>query len=337
MSESDRLPMPIPFGWFGICYSDELERGEVKSVHYFGRDLVLFRSENGDAGLLDAYCPHLGAHLGNGGTVDGDGIRCPFHAWKFDKGGRCTDIPYATELPPRARRGPVTHGYPVEEQSGVVWAWYHPENVEPMFGVVNYPEFTDPDWSEPVRRQWRFASNPQEIAENGVDKAHFKYVHQMDAVPEGETVYDGAQRTSTAIGHRVIPMPSGETKRVEYTVKTVQNGAGQKLTRISGIVDLSLMVIATPVDVDDVELRFCFAFPKAEPGSFEDMAVRMQIENTCGQAGVEGDLPIWDTKIHRARPLLCDGDGPILQFRKYFSQFYVDWPKDGFVTAPAAE
>lgn len=48
------------------------------------------------------------------------------------------------------------------------------------------------------------------------------------------------------------------------------------------------------------------------------------IENTCGQSGVEGDIPIWHHKIHRVRPLLCDRDGPILRFRRYFEQFYAE-------------
>ena len=35
------------------------------------------------------------------------------------------------------------------------------------------------------------------------------------------------------------------------------------------------------------------------------------------------DLPIWNNKIHRPRPILCDGDGPILAYRQWFEQFYV--------------
>ena len=44
---------------------------------------------------------------------------------------------------------------------------------------------------------------------------------------------------------------------------------------------------------------------------------------TSGEMGVIADLPIWQHKIHRTRPLLCDGDGPILAYRKWFEQFYV--------------
>lgn len=323
MPQVERFPMSIPFGWYGVSYSSELEIGDVRDLHYFGRDLVLFRNEEGEAGLLNAYCPHLGAHLGKGGKVEGDSIRCPFHAWQFRPDGFCSKIPYAKAFPPRAKREPLTQAYPIVESSGVIWAWYHPDNVEPLFEVIDYPEFTDPAWAKPTRREWRFASNPQEIAENGVDVAHFAYVHAMDAVPEGETSYDGVKRHSIARGHRTVPV-DGEMKQMPYSVETVQNGAGQKYTKLKGLVDLSLLVIATPIEGDDVELRFCFTHPMAEPGSMQEMAVKMAIEHTCGQQGVEGDIPIWESKIHLAQPYLCDGDGPILRFRKYFEQFYAN-------------
>ena len=63
--------MPIPFGWYVVDYADELKPGDVKSVRYFGEDQVLFRTDSGEISMLDAYCPHLGAHLGHGGLVNG--------------------------------------------------------------------------------------------------------------------------------------------------------------------------------------------------------------------------------------------------------------------------
>lgn len=52
---------------------------------------------------MDAYCPHLGAHLGIGGTVEGETLRCPFHAFRFDTGGVCVATGYGTKPPPTAR------------------------------------------------------------------------------------------------------------------------------------------------------------------------------------------------------------------------------------------
>ena len=90
-----RYDKPIPFGWYALAPSSELAVGDVKPLHYFGRELVLFRTESGQPAVLNAFCPHLGAHLGHGGHVEGESISCPFHAWKFDGDGFCTDLPYA--------------------------------------------------------------------------------------------------------------------------------------------------------------------------------------------------------------------------------------------------
>ncbi len=64
--------------------------------HYPGMNLAVFRGESGRSYILDAYCPHLGANLGLGGTVDGDCIACPFHGWTFSgDDGKCVKIAYA--------------------------------------------------------------------------------------------------------------------------------------------------------------------------------------------------------------------------------------------------
>src|SRR6476660_8218491 len=99
-----RIPLPaFPNGWFGLCYGDEVPAGGVKSVHALGRDLVAFRGEDGRVHVLDAYCVHLGAHLGHGGTVVGNTIRCPFHGWCYEGAtGRCVEVPYAKKVPPKA-------------------------------------------------------------------------------------------------------------------------------------------------------------------------------------------------------------------------------------------
>ena len=65
------IDLPMPFGWFAMCYSDELAVGQVKPLRYFGRDLVAWRGEDGQARVLDAYCAHLGAHMGGSAHAPG--------------------------------------------------------------------------------------------------------------------------------------------------------------------------------------------------------------------------------------------------------------------------
>ena len=112
---------PFPNGWFQVAYSDELDTGDVLPLEYFGKHLVLFRDDDGMAHVLDAFCPHLGAHLGYGGRVEDNCIRCPFHAWRFDGGGQCVEVPYANKIPPLAK----LDAWHVCEVNGLIMVWHH--------------------------------------------------------------------------------------------------------------------------------------------------------------------------------------------------------------------
>src|SRR5262245_8973925 len=98
-----RFPFsPYPHGWFQVAYSDQLAPGAVLPLSVLCQYRVLFRTERGQAHVLDAHCPHLGAHLGHGGKVAGEQIECPFHHWRMDGSGRCAAIPYGDKIPPSA-------------------------------------------------------------------------------------------------------------------------------------------------------------------------------------------------------------------------------------------
>ena len=86
VSTENRFAPEIPNGWFAVAWSRELRPGEVHRIRAFGEDLVLFRTHSGVPRVLSAYCPHLGAHLAEGGRVMGESIRCPFHGWQYDGG-----------------------------------------------------------------------------------------------------------------------------------------------------------------------------------------------------------------------------------------------------------
>jgi phenylpropionate dioxygenase-like ring-hydroxylating dioxygenase large terminal subunit len=119
---------PYPEGWYVVATSAELAAGAVVPMRWFGRDLVAYRTEAGRAVVVDAHCPHMGAHLGHGGRVDGEGVRCPFHHWRFDVDGRCDDVPYSA-VPPRV----CVRTWPLREHSGLVMVWQSPAAREPQW------------------------------------------------------------------------------------------------------------------------------------------------------------------------------------------------------------
>lgn len=76
---------PYPNGWYVASRSKDLHKGTSLPLDIAGENMVLFRSDKGAAYALEAYCKHLGAHLGVGGkVVNGKCIQCPFHGWLYD-------------------------------------------------------------------------------------------------------------------------------------------------------------------------------------------------------------------------------------------------------------
>ena len=109
-----------PTGWFQIAWSDEIGVGDVHTMKYFGQEMIAWRAESGQLTVMNAYCEHLGAHLGFGGIVAGEVLQCPFHGWQWSHEGRNVCIPYED----RPNRGRRIKTYPVTERNASVYIWH---------------------------------------------------------------------------------------------------------------------------------------------------------------------------------------------------------------------
>jgi nitrite reductase/ring-hydroxylating ferredoxin subunit len=314
---------PIPNGWFQIAYSNEIKPGDVKPLRYFGKDLVIWRSEEGELSVLDAFCPHLGAHLGHGGQVKGNSIECPFHAWQFGTDGRCTAVPYAKHVPRKATV-PTWH---TRELANMVLVWHHAKGEPPEWEIPDeIPEWGTKDgvrneeWTEFEERQWKIRTQNQEMAENAVDSAHFRYLHGTTNMPQSEASVDG----------HILRVYSGagmETPRgtVDGSIESVNFGFGLSIVRFKGIVETLNVAATTPVDADNIHLRFNFCVKKTGGADIARGVGKAFVAEVSRQ--LEQDIPIWEHKVQYEKPLLCDGDGPIGIFRRWCTQFY-SWPEE---------
>jgi len=310
-----RFPLPrYPTGWFQVAWSSDVEPGAVQPLEYFGKDLVLFRTTAGEVKVLDAFCPHMGAHLGHGGVVENDEIICPFHAWRFDGEGRCTGIPYAKKIPKKA----VVPCWPVQEINGAVMVWHDIDGRAPIWELPKLPEFDSDEWSEPLHRQWRFRTHNQEMAENMVDTAHFRYLHGTVNMPNAEVFDDGPVLTLRADTR--MTTPGGQ---VDGRIEAIAYGFGFSVNRFFGIVDTALIGAVAPVDDEYVDVRFSFAVKKLGGADITRGVGKAFVAEISKQ--LEQDRPVWENKIYVHPPVLCDGDGPVGLFRKWCKQFYPEW------------
>lgn len=313
-----------PKGWFAVALSTDLGPKAVLPVKAFGKELVLFRTEDGDVALLGAFCPHMGAHLGHGGEVVGDSIKCPFHAWRFDGDGACTGIPYADRVPPKAK----TRKWHVVERNGMILAWNNIEGGGPEWEVPVIPEIGDDAWTDFEVREWDIRTHSLDMAENQVDVAHFQYLHGTLDYPESEASVDGhVMRVSSKAG-------MGTSKgQVQGGIESTSYGFGFNTIRFSGIVDTLLVTSVTPTEGEYVHVRFCFMIKKTGGAALDAGVGKAFIAEVTRQ--LEQDIPVWEHKAFVHPPMLCAGDGPIPLFRKWIQQFFPAGTFDS-INLPAA-
>ncbi|MBY0398734.1 Rieske (2Fe-2S) protein [Myxococcota bacterium] len=310
-SESTAAALPIPNGWFAVAVGDEIGYGEVVVRHYFDQDLVVFRTASGQVAVFDPYCPHLGAHLGHGGRVEGEGLRCPFHGWRFDTSGACSEVPYAKRVPPNAQ----AKKWPTLERYGFVFVWRDAEGRPPFFELPEVPESASPDWSTHQRFDWVIRAHGQELGENGVDPAHFRFVHGTLNVPVMDAKEDGPRR----VAYQPVEMrtPRGDVKGA---IEAHSYGMGFSTTRFTGICETLELATMTPVDARTSHVRYAFTQPRVNGQDPKGGVAAAIIRDIVKQT--HEDIPIWENKVYRERPILCEGDGPIAQYRRWCQQFY---------------
>ena len=304
-----------PRGWFVIGFSDELAVGDVTPLRYFGRDLVLFRGQDGQAAVLDAYCPHMGAHLGYGGKVVDCSVRCPFHAWRFDAGGRCVEVPYAKKIPPRAK----VEAWQVRERNGLVFVWHGRGEGPPDYEIPLIPEYGSAEWTPWHKKLLTIRTHPREIVENVADKAHFPQVHGTH-VERFENEFIDHMAIQRAEG---VAYPRGGG-RDPFKITATYYGPAYQISEMESVLPNRLLNCHTPIDEHTLHLRFGVMLRTAGMAGRAEKFADLYVQNL--QVGFGEDIAIWEHKAYREAPLLCDGDGAIGKLRRWYRQFYEDPP-----------
>jgi len=298
----------FPMGWYSVARTHELLVGEVKAVQVFDREMVLYRTRSGVPVLQDAFCPHLGAHLGVQGRVVGESIRCPFHGWRYGTDGKCEHIPYCDEIPERAR----LRTWHCQEKNGEVYIWFHPENTGPQWELPDFAELGNPLWTSPRYTEFLVPAHVQDIAENSCDPVHFQFVHKMMDVPPSEVTIDEDGRTLHL---------NSDARNADFPAHlhaTVYNPGFAMVRNTYGPTAAMVMYnSAQPINKHETRMRWTLTVTR----SIEDAAGDDVMDGII--SGLNDDYPIWANKVHKHRPVFCKEDKTLVMFRKWVRQFYV--------------
>jgi phenylpropionate dioxygenase-like ring-hydroxylating dioxygenase large terminal subunit len=319
---------PFPRGWFCVGFSHELAPGAVLSRRIAGEEIVVFRTASGRCVAMDAWCPHMGAHLGRtGARVEGESIRCAFHGFAFDCMGACVATGYGTKPPVKAQ----ARIWPLREVNGLLMTY--------VGGVPDH-ELPALDWSGYTPLAWtskafRLRSHPQTTTENSVDIGHLSWVHGYESVDVLRPLAtDGPLLTATYAMSRPAGVVGrlGSNLRAEFDVEAYGLGYSFVDVRVPAHgLHSRHFVLSTPTDPGQLELRLALAIERPGPAKRVPVALRPPVERAIAAAVFRGyvkdataDFPMWENTRHTHPPVLAAGDGPIIKYRSWAAQFYRD-------------
>jgi phthalate 4,5-dioxygenase len=160
--------------WQPILLSSELPGPDCPPVRVrcLGERMVAFRDTQGRLGLVDEFCAHRGVSLFFGRNEE-NGLRCPYHGWKYDVSGQCVEVPSEPAESGFCSKIKLK-SYPLFERGGVIFVFMgRPEQrpSEPEWEFITVPPghtYTSKRWQE---------CNWLQAMEGGIDSSHVSFLH----------------------------------------------------------------------------------------------------------------------------------------------------------------
>jgi nitrite reductase/ring-hydroxylating ferredoxin subunit len=151
------------------------ELGELPvAVRLLGENLVVFRDQSGQLGLLHRHCAHRGVSL-EFGIIEEHGIRCSYHGWHYSVDGTILETPAEPITSPICKNF-VQGAYHVREQNGLIFGYMGPpESVPPL---PLYDTYSTPG-NVPAPFRLEVPCNWLQVVENAADPIHNAFLHAI--------------------------------------------------------------------------------------------------------------------------------------------------------------
>lgn len=192
--------------WHPIAAAAEVtEENPIKRVQLLDEYVVLYRNTAGAYGLVAEQCPHRRASLAYG-HVDEEGIRCPYHGWKFDAAGTCLETP-AEPKGSTLKDSIRQPAYPVARLGGMLFAYLGPPPSPAL------PRWDVLAWEHGRRWTQRHSvlnCNWMQAMENSVDPSHLYWLHGQTAHLAPAVDHYGETHDFTIFDHGIMKRRTSE-------------------------------------------------------------------------------------------------------------------------------
>ena len=207
-----------------------------------------------------------------------------------------------------------TRIYPVIERNGYFFVSYDAINDD----IPMIPELNHAAWQKPFQLYWKTRVHVQEVVENALDMAHFCTVHTYKTMPS----ISQFNLTGTRFSVTMHSQKKVFGNIVETNMEITYYGMGiviANVTTNNGIT-LKVFLTTTPISEEFVEIRMDVAIKKTT-NPFKNLILKTFLPSHIKKEFTR-DIPVWEAKVYRNRPILCQVEGNIVRIRKWASQFY---------------
>jgi phthalate 4,5-dioxygenase oxygenase subunit len=241
--------------WQPVALSEELaENGAILPVRLLGEDLVLFRDDQGRLGLLGRRCAHRGADLSLGRIEDG-GLRCLYHGWLYDLGGRCLEQPAEPEGSDFKNK--INHrSYPCKELGGIVFTYMGPGEppVFPLYEPLIAPE--NHRYAYKVLHECNYL----QAHEGEIDPAHLSYLHRRAQQPSWrQRAIKGSDGLQPMAMYRKDAAPRIEVEETDFGVRvySLRRAEDEKIyLRLTNSIFPNVSTIIGPMAGDGYDINW---------------------------------------------------------------------------------
>jgi len=308
--------------WHPVFIAHELTPEKPKArIKILGEELVIFRGEDGQYGLVGEHCSHRGTSLYYG-FLEGNCIRCPYHGWLYDTQGHCVEQPFEPQQ--SLMKHTLRHtAYPVQELAGLLWAYMGPPDKQPVL----------PHWDLLVRgdgtREWEvhptLNCNWVQCEENTGDVTHTFFLHSYSFKRQGMEDQSGFGRPFYEFGFQ--PFEWGLVKSWTYGGQRAGSGWGNLLVFPNMLRLANQMHWRVPVDDTHTRIFWLNFYATKDGSGPESDAPQFKYEGEWldekGEYSMtsfasqdtmawETQGPIWD----RSREHLGASDAGVVWFRE---------------------
>jgi phenylpropionate dioxygenase-like ring-hydroxylating dioxygenase large terminal subunit len=159
--------------WYIICFEDELKSKSLIKKKICGEELVIFKNNKGEIGLLEDRCCHRNVHLSNGHTK-GENLKCGYHGWEFNTSGSCVHIPML-ENKANIPKSAGVKSYPFQFKYKAYWVYIGDESA---MSEALIPEMDELNEYPFVHNSHTLKANIKLVAESLFDAQHINHVHK---------------------------------------------------------------------------------------------------------------------------------------------------------------